>query len=210
MGWKDSTTSAEATDEPPLLSAEEEQRFRERIEAGPLAEDQLCTLRGKELQRILAAEFGVLRCLASVYHLLHKLGYSYLRPRPRHRQADPAAQAQFVQELPARLADIQPAHPDKQLRIYFEDEARFGQQGTLTSVWARRGTRPIAIRQTEYGYLWVLGAVCPATGHAEGLLSPRLNTSVVNTFLTQFSRTLAEDEHAVLIWDGAGFHTSGS
>jgi len=152
----------------------------------------------------------VLRCLASEYHLLHKLGYSCLRPRPRHRQADSAAQAKFVEQLPQQLAAIAAAHPDKQLRVYFEDEARFGQQGTLTNVWARRGTRPTAVRQTEYGYLWVLGAVCPATGHAEGLLSPRLNTSVVNIFLEQFSRTLAADEHAVLIWDGAGFHTSGS
>jgi len=192
------------------LSPEQVQQFRERLEAGPLPEDQVASLRGKDLQRILASEFGVLRCLASVYHLLHKLGYSCLRPRPRHRQADSAAQAKFVEQLPQQLAAIAAAHPDKQLRVYFEDEARFGQQGTLTNVWARRGTRPTAVRQTEYGYLWVLGAVCPATGHAEGLLSPRLNTSVVNIFLQQFSRTLAADEHAVLIWDGAGFHTSGS
>jgi len=95
----------------------------------------------------------VLRCLASVYHLLHKLGYSYLRPRPRHRRANPAAQAEFVEQLPRQLAAIAAAHPDKQVRVYFEDEARFGQQGTLTHVWAQRGTRP-----TEYGYLWVLGA----------------------------------------------------
>ncbi len=56
---------------PPPLSDEQERQFRARLEAGPLAEDQVCTLRGKDLQRILAAEFGVLRCLASVYHLLH-------------------------------------------------------------------------------------------------------------------------------------------
>jgi len=192
------------------LSPEQVQQFRERLEAGPLPEDQVASLRGIDLQRILASEFGVLRCLASVYHLLHKLGYSCLRPRPRHRRADSAAQAKFVEQLPQQLAAIAAAHPDKQLRVYFEDEARFGQQGTLTNVWALRGTRPTAVRQTEYGYLWVLGAVCPATGHAEGLLSPRLNTSVVNIFLEQFSRTLAADEHAVLIWDGAGFHTSGS
>ncbi len=192
------------------LSAEQVQQFRARLEAGPLPEDQIASLRGKDLQRILASEFGVLRSLASVYHLLHKLGYSYLRPRPRHRKADVAAQAEFVEQLPRQLASIAAAHPDKQLRVYFEDEARFGQQGTLTHVWAQRGTRPTAVRQTEYGYLWVLGAVCPATGHAEGLLSPRLNTAVVNIFLEQFSRTLAADEHAVLIWDGAGFHTSGA
>ena len=54
----------------------------------------------------------------------------------------------------------------------------------------------------------MLGAVCPADGQAEGLLSPRLNTDVVNIFLQQFSATLADDEHAVMLWDGAGFHTS--
>ncbi len=30
----------------------------------------------------------------------------------------------------------------------------------------------------------------------------------MQAFLWQFSATLASDEHAVLIWDGAGFHTS--
>jgi transposase len=90
--------------------------------------------------------------------------------------------------------------------VFFQDEARFGQQGTLTRVWAPTGSRPRAVRQTQYDYLWVLGAVCPETGQAEGLLSPRLNTDVVNIFLQQFSKTVAENEHAVIVWDGAGFH----
>ncbi|QDU31385.1 hypothetical protein ETAA8_65420 [Anatilimnocola aggregata] len=64
------------------------------------------------------------------------------------------------------------------------------------------------MRQTEYKYLWVLGAVCPETGHSDGLLSPHLNTKIVNIFLQQFSQTLTANEHAALIWDGAGFHTS--
>ena len=37
---------------------------------------------------------------------------------------------------------------------------------------------------------------------------PTLNTEVVNLFLEQFSRELPAGVHAVLIWDGAGFHTS--
>ena len=36
---------------------------------------------------------------------------------------------------------------------------------------------------------------------------PTLNTEVVNLFLEQFSRELPAGVHAVLIWDGAGFHT---
>ena len=190
------------------LTPVQQRQMRQRLDAGPQPEDLVCTLRGRDVQRILAAEFGVLRSLAAVYALLHRLGYSCLRPRPRHRKADPQLQDAFRRELPDRLKRLAAKHPEKRLRVFFQDESRFGQQGTTTTVWARTGSRPTALRQTEYEYLWVLGAVCPETGQADGLLSPRLNTDVVNVFLEQFSKTVADDEHAVMLWDGAGFHTS--
>ena len=193
--------------EAPLTPAQQE-RMRERLEGGPTAEDGVCSLRGADIRRILAEEFGVLRSLPAVYHLLHHLGYSYLRPRPRHRKADPQAQAEFKEHLPQQLEEVARAHPGQRLRIFFQDESHFGQQGTTTNVWAPKGSRPTAVRQTDYEYLWVIGAVCPATGQSEGLLSPRLNTDVINVFLREFSKTLSSDEHAVMIWDGAGFHTS--
>lgn len=111
--------------------------------------------------------------------------------------------------MPERLAEIRREHTDQRLLIFHQDEARFGQQGTLTRVWAPRGSRPTAVKQTEYEYLWVIGAVCAETGQAEAILSPSLNTDVMNAFLREFSRSLAPDVHAVLIWDGAGFHRSG-
>ena len=192
------------------LTPEQEVAVRQRIESGPTEVDQVCSLRGKDFQRILAEEFGVQRSLTAVYNLLHSLGYSYLRPRPIHRKSDPVAMEEFKQQWPEKLKSIAASHPDKQLQVYFQDESRFGQQGTTTSVWAKKGSRPTAIRQTEYQYLWVIGAVCPRTGHAEGLISPQLNTEIINLFVAQFSRTLPPDEHAVMIWDGAGFHRSHS
>jgi transposase len=84
----------------PPLTAAEQVRLKARLDAGPRPEDQVCTLRGKDVQRILAEEFGQLRRLAAVYHLLHKLGYSCLAPRPQHRQADPAAQEEFKKSFP--------------------------------------------------------------------------------------------------------------
>ena len=39
------------------------------------------------------------------------------------------------------------------------------------------------------------------------VIMPTLNTEVVNLFLEQFSRQLPAGVHAVLILDGAGFHT---
>lgn len=111
--------------------------------------------------------------------------------------------------MPERIAAIRDEQADKRLLIFHQDEARFGQQGTLTRVWAPKGSRPTAVKQTEYEYLWVVGAVCAETGQAEAILSPNLNTEVMNAFLREFSRTLASDVHAVLLWDGAGFHRSG-
>lgn len=94
------------------------------------------------------------------------------------------------------------------MQVWFADEARFGQKGTLTRVWAERGTRPSAPKQTAYGNLHVLTAVCPRTGRAEGLVSPKLNTGVVQTFLDQLSATIPRRAHVVLVWDGAGYHSA--
>ncbi len=79
----------------PLLTPQEAEQLRQRLAAGPLPGDGVCTLRGKDVQRILQHEFGQLRSLNAVYGLLHRLGYSSLVPRPQHPQADPAAQEEF-------------------------------------------------------------------------------------------------------------------
>ena len=75
--------------------------FRERIDAGPTPADGVCTLRAKDVREILRAEFGVAYSLAGVYLLLHRLGYSCLDPRPRHRKSDPAARKEFEKKSPA-------------------------------------------------------------------------------------------------------------
>ncbi|QDU31384.1 hypothetical protein ETAA8_65410 [Anatilimnocola aggregata] len=118
----------------PTLTPEQQVQVCERLEAGATLADEVCSLRGVDVQRILAEEFGVLRSLAAVYHLLHRLGYSYLTPRPRHRRSNPAAQEQFKRELPARLQALRTEHVGKSVRVYFQDESRFGQHGTTTNV----------------------------------------------------------------------------
>ena len=55
----------------------------------------VCTLRGRDVQRILQEEFGKVRCLSAVYNLLHDIGYNDLVPRPQHKDADPAAVEAF-------------------------------------------------------------------------------------------------------------------
>ena len=110
--------------------------------------------------------------------------------------------------MPERLAQLQIEHSDHRVLSYYQDEARFGQHGTITRKWARVGTRPGAIRQTQYDYLYLFSAVCPETGDASGLISPHVNIEVMNAFLEQFAQELPADVHAAMILDRAAWHTS--
>ena len=82
------------------LTPDQQDRFQDRLRAGPTAADGVCTLRGEDARRILREEFGVRRSLQAVYDLLHRLGFEPLRPRPRHPAADAAAQQRFKKVSP--------------------------------------------------------------------------------------------------------------
>lgn len=88
------------TGRPPNLPPAKETPFKERFLAEPSEADGVCTLRAKEAQRILRDEFGVEYTLGGVYDLLHRLGFSSLTPRPRHRKNDPEQMQQWLNDAP--------------------------------------------------------------------------------------------------------------
>jgi transposase len=88
------------------------------------------------------------------------------------------------------------------------DEARIGQQGTLTKRWAPRGSRPTAVKQTRYEWVYLYAAVEPATGQSVALLAPHVDTGTFNVFLQMLAAEVKPDEHVVLIMDQAGWHKS--
>lgn len=100
------------------------------------------------------------------------------------------------------------AHAGERVRWFVQDEARIGQQGTLTRVWARTGSRPSAVRQTEYEWVYLWAAVEPAGGASVAMITPTVNTGLMSTFLDGLSGTLAPGEHAVLVLDNAGWHVA--
>jgi len=103
------------------------------------------------------------------------------------------------------VAGVAPGTP---VEVWFADEARVGQQGTLTRVWARRGTRPRAVRDRRYTWAWLFGAVCPERGVGAAVVLPHVNVEAMNIHLAEIGRRVAEGAHAVLVLDGAGWHTS--
>lgn len=99
-------------------------------------------------------------------------------------------------------------HPDKQVEIWFQDEARIGQQGTLTTIWAETGSRPTAVKQTEYQWCYLFGAVNPLTGESSALVAPTVNTNVMNIHLRFISEEAGPNRHIVFVLDRAGWHVA--
>ncbi len=98
------------------LSPEQAARLAGRLRAGPTPEDGVCALRGADVRRILAEEFGVARKPAAVYVILRKMGLSPLRPRPAHPRADPAAREAFKKVSPSSSPVSPPPGPVRQSR----------------------------------------------------------------------------------------------
>jgi transposase len=94
------------------------------------------------------------------------------------------------------------------VRTFFMDEARLGQQGTVTRVWAPTGSRPTAVKQCRYEWVYLYAAVEPATGASVALLAPNVNTGTFNVFLRMLAADVKPDEHVVLLMDRAGWHAS--
>lgn len=87
--------------QPTKLPADQESAFKQRLRAGPRDADAgVCTLRGRDLQRILLEQFGVAHSLSGVYKLLHRLGLSCLKPRPRQRKNDEQLMQQWLDDSP--------------------------------------------------------------------------------------------------------------
>lgn len=76
------------------------------------------------------------------------------------------------------------------------------------AMWAKKGSRPTAVKQTRYEWLYLYAAVEPASGASVALQAPSVNTGTMNVFLRMLGEELKPDEHAVLIMDQAGWHKS--
>ncbi len=86
--------------QPPKINTKQLKRFKQRIRRGVTEQDNVCSLRGKDLQQILQKEFNAQYSLGGTYFLLHRLGFSCLCPRQQHPQADIKAQETFKKSTP--------------------------------------------------------------------------------------------------------------
>lgn len=91
------------------------------------------------------------------------------------------------------------------LKVFFQDEARFGRMSNPARCWAPAGVRPIVSMQRIREYTYVYGAVCPVDGESFSLILPCANTEMMTLYLREFSHYY-KDYRVVMVMDGAMWH----
>lgn len=96
----------------------------------------------------------------------------------------------------------------EQVDVWFQDEARIGQQNGITRMWARKGTRPRQLKQHEYESAYLFGAVCPSQDQAAALILPNVNSDAMKDHLDEISKQVPAGRHGVVVLDRASWHTT--
>ena len=143
-----------------------------------MEKDGVVRWRRQDLQRRIAEAFGVEVHERTVGKYLATLGYRRLQVAPAAPENRPGRARGVQKNFRAAVAAVIPdAARGRALELWFQGEpgqktvrgmvfpanARVGQQGTLTRIWARRGTRPRAPRDTRYPWAFA-GSLGPVAG----------------------------------------------
>ena len=96
----------------------------------------------------------------------------------------------------------------EKVEIWLEDETRVGQQGSLTGIWAKKGTRPRKVKQRQFISTYLYVAACHKTGQSYAVVLPYANTKAMSIFLQGLSKEIKEGKHVALVIDNAGWHNS--
>ena len=192
------------------LSPAHEAELADLVRRGPdLAEHGVVRWHRADLGRVIAERFGVVLAERTVGTVLRRLGFRRLMTRPRHPGLRRSASV-FQRDFPALVnTALPPQARGKPVEVWWQDEARIGQQGTLTRVWAARGSRPAAPKDCRYSWAYLFGAVCPARGTRAALVLPHANAAAMNLHLAEIAAQVSPGAHAVLVLDGAGWHQTG-
>jgi len=90
--------------------------------------------------------------------------------------------------------------------IWFQDEARVGQQGRTTRIWAIKGTRPRAVKQLQFTNTYIFGAVCPSKNLSAALIMPYVGVITMEKHLEEISKNVPPGRYAVVVIDQASWH----
>jgi hypothetical protein len=86
------------------------------------------------------------------------------------------------------LEKLEEAHPEAEVQLWAEDEARVGLKPLMRRVWAAVGQRPIARFNRGYKWSYLYGFVCPQSGEVYWLILPTVNVELFSRALQEFAK----------------------
>lgn len=86
----------------------------------------------------------------------------------------------------------------------FKMSLAIGQQGSRTRIWAKKGTRLRVVKQQQFLYEYIFGAVCLAQKKCTAVIFPFANHEGINEHLKEISMHITAGRHAVVLQDQAG------
>jgi hypothetical protein len=107
-------------------------------------------------------------------------------------------------KLPEKIAEIVKSAL-KPVKLFFQDESRFGRISQTIGCWAPVGCRPVVPSQIVREYSYAYTAACPLDGQTVSLILPDMSTDCLNLFLQELADRYP-DHHLILVLDGAPSH----
>jgi transposase len=99
------------------------------------------------------------------------------------------------------------SNDNRPLKLFFEDEGRFGRSNNLSRCWTPKGKRASVRKQIVRQYTYAFSSVCPETGETHSLILPYSNTEMMSYYLQDLSKYF-EHYRIILCTDQAGWHVS--
>ena len=155
------------------------------------------------VRRFVWDRFGLNLSRSSCLNYLHRLGFSYKRPKKRLAKANESKRETFVAEYAALGEEAQLTGA----KVFFADEAHFRADAELRGKWALRG-EPALVDSTSPKYgekASYYSAVCLETGEVEWMgLEGNSNSETSVAFLEQLRGR--HSGRLNVIWDNAPAH----
>ena len=120
----------------PRLPPEKEELFKEKLEEmNEKRKGGSCGV--FEIQSLLADEFDCCYSRSGVYALLDRLNIVWISGRSKHPKSSDEAMEQFKEMFPIEVKKIKEKLKTNKIEVWWQDECRVGQQGSLSRMWAR-------------------------------------------------------------------------
>jgi len=164
----------------------------------------------KSIQRWLQKRYG----LFIPYSTLHGIVRYGLKAklkvgRKSHAKKNEQEGIAFIKSVPAILSCLKPLCVQNNIRLFSQDESRFG----LLPIHRRHitlpGVKPINKVQFHFESYYLYGAVEPKTGESFFLELPNLNAQWFQIYIDEFSRAYTDSFNVVLL-DRGRFHRAKS